>query len=52
MSKEKLENILVYIDDVEYIVSHYGGVINTLNDRIGKQVLIFKYENYKLDLIG
>lgn len=29
MSKARIETILKYIDDIEYIVSNYNGVVNT-----------------------
>ncbi len=40
MSKVRIETILKYIDDIEYIVANYGGVVNTLEDRIGKHSLL------------
>lgn len=40
MSKARIETILKYIDDIEYIVSNYGGVVATLEDRIGKYSLL------------
>lgn len=40
MSKVRIETILKYIDDIEFIVSNYGGVVNTLEDRIGKHSLL------------
>ncbi|MFK2822398.1 DUF86 domain-containing protein [Arcobacter sp. YIC-80] len=40
MSKARIETILKYIDDIEYIVSNYNGVVNTLEDRIGKHSLL------------
>ena len=40
MSKARIETILKYIDDIEYIVSNYDGVVNTLDDRIGKHSLL------------
>lgn len=40
MSKARIETILKYIDDIEYTVSNYGGVVNTLEDRIGKHSLL------------
>ena len=40
MSKVRIEIILKYIDDIEYIVSNYNGVVNTLEDRIGKHSLL------------
>lgn len=40
MSKVRIETILKYIDDIEYIVSTYGNVVSTLEDRIGKHSLL------------
>ncbi len=40
MSKVRLETIISYINDVEYIVSTYGNVSSALNDRIGKHSLL------------
>ena len=40
MSNARIETILKYIDDIEYIVSNYDGVVNTLEDRIGKHSLL------------
>lgn len=40
MSKVRIEIILKYIDDIEYIVSNYNEVMNTLEDRIGKHSLL------------
>jgi uncharacterized protein with HEPN domain len=40
MSKARLQTIISYINDIEYIVSNYGGVVPALNDRIGKHSLL------------
>lgn len=40
MSKARIETILKYIEDIDYIVSNYEGVVNTLDDRIGKHSLL------------
>lgn len=40
MSKARIETILKYIDDIDYIVSTYGNVVSTLEDRIGKHSLL------------
>jgi uncharacterized protein with HEPN domain len=40
MSKARLKTILRYIEDIEYIVSNYGGAVATLEDRIGKHSLL------------
>jgi uncharacterized protein with HEPN domain len=40
MSKARIETILKYIDDIDYIVSTYGSVVSTLEDRIGKHSLL------------
>ena len=40
MSKARIETVLKYIDDIEYIVSNYGSVVSTLEDRIGKHSLL------------
>ena len=40
MSKVRLKTIISYIEDIEYIVSNYNGVVSTLEDRIGKHSLL------------
>jgi len=40
MSRARLQTIISYIEDIEYIVLKYGGVSVTLNDRIGKHSLL------------
>ena len=40
MSKVRLKTIISYIEDIEYIVSNYNGVVATLEDRIGKHSLL------------
>lgn len=40
MSKVRVETIIKYIEDIEYIVATYGSVVLTLEHRIGKHSLL------------